>query len=401
MILAICSTPFQMLNLLTMNEHNFKEEKVDVIILNHAAVNEKLYKKLKELDLFHAVFFAETKHVANGGKSKLEFVRDLKELSHFRKKDYMLNQVPFEHVRYDKVLVPSDDPPSQVFWYHIKKNHPEASLYVYEDGTKSYTFFDLKFSKFKSWYLKRLFGVGFFEEIKGAYLHHPKYFANHRHVDTFIIPPIDKSDPNVKEVMNDVFAYNKEEGTFDPATNFVFFDQAFQFDSELSAQQHIYQLIAKQIESERLVVKMHPRTEQHDYQRTMAGNYPFEIMQLNNEMNEKVLISAVSTACLSPKLVFDEEPYVILFYKLMDAPIFQQSQKAYFEFAERVQADYRNSDKFFIPETEEELKEIIESLSTEFASLSQKEEMTINQAYGGHAEAESYLGVGVHFSEEE
>lgn len=401
MILAICSTPFQMLNLLTMNEHNFKEEKVDVIILNHAAVNGKLFKKVKERALFNDVFFAETKHVANGGKSKFEFVRDLKELSHFRKKEYMLSQVAFKQVAYDKVLVPSDDPPSQVFWYHIKQNHPEASLYVYEDGTKSYTFFDLKFSKFKSWYLKQLFGVGFFEEIEGAYLHHPKYFANHRRVDTFTIPPIDKKDPEVKEVMNDVFEFNKTEGTFDALTNFVFFDQAFQFDSELSAQQSIYQELAKQIEQERLVVKMHPRTEKHDYERTMAGNYPFEMLQLNNEMNNKVLISAVSTACLSPKLVFDEEPYVILFYKLMDAPIFQQSQKAYFEFAERVQADYRDQSKFFIPETEEELRGIIEELSGKLASLHQKETNSVHSIYGGHAEAESYLGLDVHFSEDE
>jgi hypothetical protein len=384
-----------------MNEHNFKGEKVDVIILDHATVNEKLYKKLKKMNLFNEVFFAKTRHVANGGKSKIEFLRDLKELNHFRKKEYMLNQVNLKQVNYEKVLVPSDDPPSQVFWYHIKQNHPEASLYVYEDGTKSYTFFDLKFSKFKSWYLNHLFGVGFFEEIEGAFLHHPKYFANHRNVATYTIPPIDKKDPKVKEVMNDVFDFQESDGLFKEQTHFVFFDQAFQFDSELLAQQHLYQLLNEQIDSKRMVVKMHPRTERHEYQQTIAGNYPFEVMQLNNQMRNKVLISAVSTACLSPKLVFDEEPYVILFYKLMDAPIFQQSQKAYFDFAERVQADYRDKNRFFIPETEEELKQIVERLSSELACSEKSVYQADSKSYGGHVDTDAYLNVGIQFSDEE
>lgn len=364
MILAVCSTPFQMQNLLTMNKTLFEDEKADVILLDHASVNHSIYQKLKETQTFNEVFFAQTKHMSNGGKSRFQLIRDLVELKHFLNKDEIVNQVPFKQLDYDKVLVPSDDPPSQVFWYHVKQHNPAAELYVYEDGTKSYRFFDGGFTPFKSFYLNRLFGMGFFEEVKGAYLHHPEYTVFEQELEFIRIPPLNKRDPEVREVMNDVFAFDQEKGTIRPQTRFIFFDQAFQFESELKEQARLFQLIEQAASQEELVVKLHPRTDRHVYNQTLTGDYPFEIMEINNDISEKVLISGVSTACLSPKLVFDEEPYVILLYKLLRSPIFQESQKGYFEFAEKVQADYRQKDRFFIPETEEELVEIVHDLSS-------------------------------------
>lgn len=363
MILAICSTPFQMLNLITMNSHLFQNEKVDVILLNHAAVNHSIYEKLKKFETFNQVYFAETKHISDGGNSNSTFIRDLVEFKRFLNKDYILDQVSLEPENYNKVLVPSDDIPSRVFWYHIKEHNQNAELYLYEDGTKSYIFFDLSESTFKSFYLNKLFHTGFFDEIKGAYLHHPKYFEYDRDLELIQIPPIDKDNYEVRKIMNDVFDYKDEVGMVENDVRFLFFDQALQFDSEINEQKRLFNLIDKTTQNEELTVKVHPRTDGHKYKRSMAGDYPFEIMELNQDVSNKVLISIASTASLSSKLVFDEEPYVILLYKLMNSSIFQRSQQANFAFAEKVQADYEHENRFFIPETEEELIDIIQELS--------------------------------------
>ncbi|WP_028274627.1 polysialyltransferase family glycosyltransferase [Atopococcus tabaci] len=398
MILVVCGTPFQALNLLTLQKTVFKDETVDVVVIDHTPVNRSIYKKLKEMDLFNDVFFAETVQYSNGGKSNYGFVRDMVELKHFLNSDKMTSQVPFKTYDYDRVLVPSDDPPSHVFWYHIKKHNPNAELYLSEDGTKTYSFFDLTMSKFKSFYLKKLFKMGFFEEIKGAYLHSPEYFPyQDRGLDLVRIPPLDKTDPVVKEVMNSVFDYEPEKGTIDDNTRFIFFDQAFQFESELEEQARLYKLIEKHAAADELVTKLHPRNKRHVYSRTMYQSYPFELLQLNNNIEDKVLISGVSTACLTPKLVFNEEAHVILLYKLLRSPIFQQEQKAYFEFAEKVKNDYVNKDRFFIPETEEELVDIIKHLSLKPTPVVQEsiqpEESLTGQSF-------SSMGVATEFGDE-
>lgn len=363
LILVVCSTPFQILNLLTMKDEIFQNQKVDVVILNHAAVNYSLFQKLKDMDAFDTVYFAETKHVSNGGDDKDRWVRDLTELQHILNKDYVLDQVNLSRTDYDQVVVASEDPPSQIFWYYIKANNPKAKLYIFEDGTKTYSFFDRTYSKFKPMYLKRIYGNEFFEEIEGAYLHHPKYYRGKEGLDLVQTPPIDKSNLEIRELINSVFNYEKEEGAIPFQQRFVYFDQAYQFSEELTEQARLHQLVEKIVGEDQLVVKLHPRTDANYYTNYLKGNYPFEVLELNQNIEEKVLISGLSTACLTPKLVFDEEPYVIILYQLFESGLFKENQRGNFELAQRIKADYRNPERFMIPENETELVEMLKKLT--------------------------------------
>ena len=110
-----------------------------------------------------------------------------------------------------------------------------------------------------------------------------------------------------------------------------------------------------------MVIKKHPRDEEPEDQRLqyyLHPETPFECVCMNMDMSEKIVISYSSTAATTPKILLDQEPYVIMLYKLVEGNAkLSQELSSYFE---SVKGLYRQEDRFFIPENMEELKEILE-----------------------------------------
>jgi hypothetical protein len=69
-----------------------------------------------------------------------------------------------------------------------------------------------------------------------------------------------------------------------------------------------------------LIIRKHPITmgtlyEDHGFTVDTMGNIPWELILLNSKFNNKVLITIMSTAVLSPKMMFNEEPWIIVLAK--------------------------------------------------------------------------------------
>lgn len=69
----------------------------------------------------------------------------------------------------------------------------------------------------------------------------------------------------------------------------------------------------------------------------------------------------MSTAMLTPKLLYDEEPYLVFTYKILD-PLLARfltdaaQRKRYYDFIEGVAGMYRDQTRCAAPETMEELR---------------------------------------------
>lgn len=75
----------------------------------------------------------------------------------------------------------------------------------------------------------------------------------------------------------------------------------------------------------------------------------------------KILMSVFSSACIMPKIMFDEEPFVILLYKLIDVSDETAINSDIIDLVYKVKESYQNPERFVIPETFEELTQIIKS----------------------------------------
>lgn len=349
---AVCSTPLQMMNMINLATTDLHDRAIDLYILDHAKQNKKYYDALVKTDIFHKVTFLHTKTMT-GGNSSRPLVRYLKASSYFLQPGILRKQLPDMPV-YERFYIPTPDVPSQILYYTCKQMNPAIELFMFEEGTFAYNYFEHEFGFVKKLFLKTLYHTDIMQDYRGAYLYHPQLLNNVKDIPLFRMTPMSKEN----QILVDFF--NKLSG-YDPASHLsiekeiLFFDQPFIFSTVNEKQYALYDLFAATVDENRLRVKLHPRTTEHPYRNVLPFQVSSEIMEMNESFNDKVLVSVFSTACLSPKMMFDEEPIVILLYKLVDLHLMTNINQNTFAIADQVRAAYRQKERFMIPETLEEL----------------------------------------------
>ena len=93
----------------------------------------------------------------------------------------------------------------------------------------------------------------------------------------------------------------------------------------------------------------------------IVRNHPRETRELkcDNDINDdKVLIAFCSTAQITPKMLYDKEPYLVFLYRLFDCDWIED----YDRLVEQVRNSYRNKKKVFLPSTLDELVNTLNNL---------------------------------------
>ena len=79
----------------------------------------------------------------------------------------------------------------------------------------------------------------------------------------------------------------------------------------------------------------------------------WEIECMNGNFEEKRLVSLFSTACMTPKMMFGDEPEVIFLEQLLPGEF---DDKMFKELIKRFQSIYSDCNKVKVPQSTEELK---------------------------------------------
>lgn len=355
---AVCSSPLQLMNMINLATGTLDGTKIDLYILDHAPQNETYYEALKSSGIFRKVSYLHSK-LMTGGNSPYPWLRYLKASSYFLFPGKLLGQID-KGARYDRFFLASPDVPSQLLYYTFKKSNPAIELYMFEEGTFAYNFFEHRFGRVKRTFLKLLYHTDLYEDYKGAYVYHKELLNNVKQLPITTIAPMSKENKTLVSFFNRLSGYDVS--MHPPVENeVIFLDQPYMFDAINQQQYSLYSRIEEKLGA-RLNVKLHPRTQKHPYRKVLKFQVSSEIMELNESFQDKVLISVFSTACLSPKMMFDEEPIVILLYRLVDLSLMTNINENTFEIAKQIQAMYRDPSRFKIPETLEELDAILTSL---------------------------------------
>lgn len=365
MILIVCSTPLQIMNALNLKLTFLKNEAVDLIILDHSKDNIIYYEELKKLNFFNDCFFLRTRNM-NGGSSEIKWIRYLKTANHYLRKNKLLKQSIVFNKKYEEFFVCSPDLPSQIIYYHIKKINPSVRLNMLEEGTFAYYYFLHKYNLLKKMFTKFIFGGKTFKNYQKAYIYRPDFMEESgENIELKKLPFIDKKNKEIVQIFNKVFEYENTDSV-EWEQKVFYFDQPFQYQSINKSVKKLVDFISTKLTPKfQLNIKLHPRTDENEFGNkvhVMQTRVPFELVVANNEVKDKILISVFSSACLNPKIMFDEEPYVILLYKLIDLSLLTNLNERSFNLANKVKESYKAKNKFFIPETFEELSEILDFL---------------------------------------
>ena len=125
----------------------------------------------------------------------------------------------------------------------------------------------------------------------------------------------------------------------------------------------LLELIIETIGANQLGYKLHPRTD--------VATVPNGVHQLPRELfweqycsraklSDKILISVDSSALMTPKIIFDKEPYVIALYRLFEDPTINRTEID--DLFGKLQTLCAPG-KVLIPHSTQELKQILQNLS--------------------------------------
>lgn len=262
---------------------------------------------------------------------------------------------------YDTVYYNTDGWLLNSIIYSSLPNKRSKNIFV-ENGLNPYiTSYDSK-----EWYLRMYINCNFMTCMDGKYideryLFEPSLISVPQSGRICQIEKLNRNDIKLKERVNQIFEYDSKADSFENK-NIIIMEQGPR--KEPIDMLGLWKRVGQYIDREKSIVKSHPRQEKSALRELGFDMYeryttPWEVLAFNQDMSEKTLLCIFSTSCVYPKLMYDEEPRIIFLYKLigMDYSFFG---KGMISFVDGIGKLYRDKNKFFIPESWDELAEYCE-----------------------------------------
>jgi hypothetical protein len=347
--LYYCNSAFQLINVLNLHWHrkyagfeNIEDYSADVIILKAFYGAERLAEITEEKGFFDRVYVIGKAEHNSGALHLFKSFADIAFPKNYLKQKYDLDP---RDMKYDVLTVPKFSPVTAAIW-QINRN---ARMQLYEEGLASYCYdLDLIVPRSRSYKFlyKRLNHGKDFLDFEALYLVAPELFIKDCGDRIRKIPPYDQRHlQDVKEAFGEFAGYEDEK-----EKKLLWFSQTMFDDSEMLE-------ILSEYKDDVLFCP-HPRYPvESDRFMVARKNQIWEIKALNiDDIDDICILSVNSTSLFNPKLLFDEEPYVIFTYKLVKLFF---SWTFFDETMQRFKKLYSDPDKVMIPETVEEFRDCL------------------------------------------
>ena len=361
--LYYCNSAYQLLTVLNLHWHRKQagferlgEYEADLIILNVFKGAADMAAILEKEKTFGKIFLKDRAY--NGGRlHTLYTVLDVLSPSFFLKTKHAISRKEVKS-HYDVICVPKYSTIMSAIWRLNRK----ARLDLYEDGLGAYYLnTDLLYPHSRLY--KLLYRTPFvrdFTHFSRLYLNDSELFTGDWDKEIVDVPSFDEGYLSHLRTIFAGFADVEDESRKD----IYWLSQLLENDQTKKTVEEVLAVLTR--DKERVVYCPHPRfpvTDKIIYDLAPAKQI-WEMKLLNmTKLEEDLLISIHSTACLTPKLLFDKEPYLILFYELIDKEVTEINDK-FILTMERFIARYRDPKRIMIPKTIEEFRECVDRFTT-------------------------------------
>lgn len=364
-IAFFAATPFQVFNCINIYKRQFCNTESDIFILTFAVDMSSLVEELKLSNVFSNVYLLDKINVKPG---KFGVIKD------FIFTDRSNLQMLMEH-KYDIMFTTYIGDRSNLYYNVLLKENKNLKVYFYDEGIGVYTVGYYCSSKLMKLFY-RLMGLRYINKYyEKVYVYAPQCMCSGINETLVKIPAIDKNDCKIVESYNRIFRVNIDYSQKYKEFKCIYLDQDFsrymeeaQYCEEYRfSQLDILNELTNGISKGKIIVKKHPIRrdkvyEDSGYTVEERLELPWEIVQLNENFSSKVLIGINSTALLSPKMIYDEEPYVIVLGKMirnegLSDRVWTSNIEELFV---KVQNMYGKKEKFLIVESMQEYIKLVE-----------------------------------------
>ena len=339
----ICTTPFQLMTILALQLKN--KESADLYIDPHFDDVHLYQERIKRLGIFNNVILIDEFINNKIRQERNKLKRKIKIIFLF-KSNYIKKL--FNGKIYAKVYTSSNALIFLLIRKYYRKNGIDFDTIYFDDGEGSYDDF-IKIYNEVIKYNK--------STLQNVYLYSPELFRECYPDFQLDIKEIPRwfSKNEIKESIEYVFKKKEEVVLKDRIIILDTIKNECLASADATKLELFYKKIAEKCHYKNIILKKHPR-DKNTCGRIKEYKYnsiPFEYIAMESNINDKVLISLSSSAVIMPKIVLDQEPTVILLYKLFKMTIGEDLTRD--TMYKKCKYMYRNTEKFIIPSNWDEL----------------------------------------------
>lgn len=366
MVLAYCTTYYHLFNVIQLKLTTLAQEEVDLVL---SADTDFTYHegKLKLSGLFKSVILSNIK---NG-----VWTREFNDLKSTKQKSWFIEAVKKGHGLplngdYSDLYIGLDDAYNKFLYYCLLNDGCQTTVHLFDEGTASYVLLIKERTKNDHIPHDHFMEGRFDKHIKELLLYAPELRTDKSDVPIGLIPKIDRTDEGTKHIFNNIFSYEKYKYVLDK--KYIYFEGGCFQDFVPTLDIEVLDLVADMVGKENINVKLHPRTRNDRFTRRgyhvlPKTNLPWEIISMNEPIQDKIYLSNASTAALTTKTIFDISTSTINLFQLDLIEKSLYTRQKDFPSVYRMQEEYFNKVKpcFFTPRNEQELREIVKYLEME------------------------------------
>lgn len=352
----IASTPFQIISAYSIADM-YPDTVFDLYIIGNFKNYIEIAKNVKRTKTFRNVVTYKLTDIRIAHDSDKPLLRAICRQFSYLRFNKIGSNIVVPGTNYSDVYYAAAVSANELLLYFQNKNHPR--FHLYDDGVMTYRNVDRVLGEAEhiqiiKGTICRLIGT-----IKpDIYVYLPELFKK-MNGNSYSVNKLESISDLLKEKLCNVFGAGSEDAVEE---NEVIIESKVNDYLSKDAQEKlegIYENIIVQFGKDDVVFKRHPRDSRPEIsnRKYMKSTIPFELYGCIQDWNDKRIIAWDSTAVLTLKMFYDQEPTVILLYKMVKGKInnYEETNVLYSLFKET----YSNSNKFIIPETIEELETYI------------------------------------------
>lgn len=350
----VCDTPYQCLNALNLFWNTYmgrKDVLVDLYIVDQFKNARGIYERICRKKLFHNVYFLrreKNRTLPQGLKRSL-----LVAYSYLNTTRAVRNQFDGEVPRnkYDAIY----SAVMTCFISALVTLNPKAEFMLFDDGTGSYSGDIIANGGGAAYKLfSKLTGRG--AEARKAtklFVNNPSMCKSTAAEEVCQMPPFEQ---DFLDVAYEVFGVEKREGKLSGIVLLTHPSQNVQLGEDMRnivSWMRPYQ--------DKTLVRPHPRDTDLDLYDGFALDTKGEMWELmisQMDMDRILLMASYSTAQVTPKLLYDKEPWLVFTYHLATASS-EESKSRYDLLVKELSDTYRNKHRIMVPNSVQELSDCL------------------------------------------
>lgn len=350
----VCDTAYQVFNILNFKQHT-KDEVADLFLCDFFPTARKLYQSISEQGLFHSVVLTAP-HYRKEGESRLRWYSRHAATylfpGHSLRRDML--ETPVKSQGYERI-------------YTCSLNHiavcllalnPGAELLMIDDGAGSY-YADPSSDSVSG--LHRIFakltGTGAHAvSPRAIYLYDAAHAASHTAIPVRQMPrPTEDFLAETRELFGETGL------SFETEKTLIWLTQPDEYEkSTVPTDKKIRDALRDN--APKVLVRRHPRDRRDSFYMDFTLDQSGAMWELAVpllEIETKLLLGIYSTAQMTPKLLYDLEPTTVFLFRLYREVFPADWITGFARAVEELRETYREKEKVLVPETIEELRELL------------------------------------------